>query len=103
MAASGELKMFLEIWEERPHRSEVTGEPLVQPGHLLWINQFSHTLPKSIYGKIRLIKENIILMTPEQHTLYGTRPDLVRNRPEWQWVFEKYEDMRRRYHQKEWH
>jgi hypothetical protein len=55
--------MFWEIWNERKHKSEVSGLPL----GAFDIRYFSHVLTKAAYPKFRLKKENIVLMTPEEH------------------------------------
>lgn len=99
----GQLDIFLEIWEERPHVSEIKESgmilQLVNQNHLLWINQFFHILPKSIYGKAKLSKENIILTTYDQHHRWTTNVGSLKKLEEWQWVFEKYEELKQKYHQ----
>ena len=90
--------LFRQIWDERPHVSQVSGCPLPEAGSLQWHWCFSHVLPKGIYGKAKLSKENIILITPEEHTLWGNHVHKVRDRPEWKWVFELYEDLKEKYH-----
>ena len=47
--ATGELQVFMEIWKERPHFSEVSGRPLLPLGHPEWIRQFSHILSKGAF------------------------------------------------------
>jgi hypothetical protein len=59
----GEKDLFLEIWNERPHVSEVSGKPIKE----FDIRCFSHTLTKGAYPSMRLSKKNIVLMTPEEH------------------------------------
>ena len=60
---TGELDLFKEIWEERPHKSEISNTPIpfFHPQH------FAHILPKSAYPRYRLEKQNIILLTREEH------------------------------------
>ena len=60
---TGELQMFKEIWEERPHVSELSGKPLLPIGHFQWHWQFLHVLPKGSYPHYKLKKENIVLGT----------------------------------------
>lgn len=67
---TGELEMFNQIWNERPHRSEISNQQLLPYGHELWVNQFCHNLPKKLYEEFRLNKANIFLALPEEHTLY---------------------------------
>ncbi len=99
MEFKNQRELFLWIWENRPHVSEIDGSPLFYPGHLLFFNQFSHILPKSIYPSAKLYEENVILITAEQHDLWGNRPDKVRNLASWQFVFEEYEVLKIKYHE----
>ena len=62
-----EMDVFLEIWEEREHKSELTGEPLLPKGHAKWHWQMLHILPKSRFPELRLDKDNILLGLPEEH------------------------------------
>jgi hypothetical protein len=95
-----QIDVFLEIWNERSHVSEISGEPLIENrGQMLWINQFFHILPKSIYRKAKLSKENIILTTWVEHNIWTTRMDKCRELERWDWVFEKYERLKQEYHQ----
>lgn len=60
-------KMFLEIWEEREHVSELSGKQLLPLGHFQWHWMFLHVLPHGSYPKYKFNKENIILALPEEH------------------------------------
>lgn len=67
---TGEKIVFEQIWEEREHKSFLTGEPLdkyVQSN--LWYSLFAHVLAKGKYPKYRLLKKNVVLLTPEEHRL----------------------------------
>ncbi len=55
---------FKEIWKERSHKSEVSGAYLGEEALSLY---FHHILPKSKYPELRNIKENIILLTADEH------------------------------------
>lgn len=94
---TGELEVFREIWDERPHKSEVSGEPLFDIDHHQWINQFSHILPKGKYGRYRLLKRNIKLVTPKEHSDYGEAEYMVRNDERWAWVFELRDKLKQEY------
>jgi len=95
-----QIDVFKEIWNERPHVSEISGEPLIENvNHPKWIWAFFHILPKSVYRKAMLSKENIILTTWQEHDLWTRRPDRCRKEEKWQWVFEKYEKLKQEYHQ----
>lgn len=60
-------QLFKEIWEEREHVSELSGEPLLPFGHWQWHWQMMHVCPKSTYPKWKLEKKNIILGTVDEH------------------------------------
>ena len=59
-----QMDVFRQIWAERPHVSEVSGEPL---GDVLQPIFFSHLLPKGAYRKYKLDPRNIVLKTPDEH------------------------------------
>lgn len=90
---TGELKLFKEIWDEREHKSEVDGWPILKFD--IWC--FSHILPKGLYPKYRLKKENIILITASQHYDWGNCSYKLKELPEWKPVFELYETLKQKY------
>jgi hypothetical protein len=55
---------FMEIWNERKHYSEVSGEYL---GSEALSTFFHHILPKSKYPDVAYDKSNIILLTLPEH------------------------------------
>ncbi len=57
--------LFLEIWKERKHYSEVSGDYL---GKEALSTFFHHILPKSKYPDAGYDKSNIILLTLDEHT-----------------------------------
>ena len=60
-------EFFLSIWRKRPHRSEISGQPL---GKEPLSTYFHHIIEKShiLYGKQAIYdEENIILLTAEEH------------------------------------
>lgn len=59
--------MFIEIWNEREHISELSGKTLVGPEHKMFTWQFEHILGKGAYPKFKLNKANIMLMTWQEH------------------------------------
>ena len=61
---SSQMDLFREIWDERPHFSEVSGEFL---GNEMQPIFMSHLLPKGSYRKYKFRKDNIVLMTAEEH------------------------------------
>jgi hypothetical protein len=58
-------EMFLKIWKQRLHKSEISGERLgTEPLSIF----FHHILPKEKYNQAALDEENIILMTLDEHS-----------------------------------
>lgn len=55
---------FLSIWKKRPHKSEISGIYLGKEPLSIY---FHHILPKNKYPEIRMDKENIILLTVDEH------------------------------------
>ena len=93
---NGEMGIFLAIWNERPHVSEVSGELL---GNVLKPIYFSHLLNKGYYSRYRLNPENIMLKTAQEHHDWHScsRTDLVKKDPRWQKVIDKYEILKEQY------
>lgn len=58
------LSVFMDIWHERKHNSEVSGRWLGKEPLTIF---FHHILPKSKYPEATLDKDNIILLTFEEH------------------------------------
>ena len=78
--------MFLEIWEERKvdgkNYSELSGEYLgLEPKSYM----FDHLLEKSAYPEYKFNKDNIVLLTLEEHGRKGSplehsrHTELIRN------------------------
>lgn len=55
---------FEEIWNERPHRCEVTKASL---GKIPNSTYFHHILPKNKYPSFEFEKDNIIILHPNIH------------------------------------
>jgi len=55
---------FTDIWNNRPHRCEITGQKLFNPINSMY---FHHILPKSKWEIAEFDEENIILLQPEIH------------------------------------
>lgn len=60
-------ELFIKIWNEREHVSEISGMPLYHQGHSLWHWQFAHILSKGAYPRYKMSEENIMLMLPSEH------------------------------------
>ena len=89
----GQVKVFREIWNERPHESEVSGEPLPYnfgPGMFF---VFSHVLSKGACPQLKLDKRYIILMTIEEHEEWEFR-GFNCTEPKWEPVWELLEQAR---------
>lgn len=61
-------KMFMHIWDRRPHYSEVSGEKLLSPPSS---GYFHHILEKEKYEEAKWDEENIILLTLDEHGNVG--------------------------------
>lgn len=96
---TGEKEVFRGIWNSRPHKSEINGEPIYQAR----AGNFIHVIPKGQgkFPKFKLYAKNIILGTEAQHHLYdnGSHEEL-RKLPEWKWVFELRDKLIEEYKQK---
>ncbi len=55
---TGELAMFLEIWQERKHECDHCGRPLLA----FKVHYFDHIKPKGSYPELRLDKNNIQIL-----------------------------------------
>lgn len=68
--STGEKAVFDMIWKERKHVSFLTGLPLPDTFNpQLYISMFAHVLSKGKYPRFRLLKENILLLTPTEHRI----------------------------------
>lgn len=97
---TGENAIFKEIWDERPRVSYVSGTSLDRyEGSALFVNLFSHLLPKGKYPEARLDKNNIILLTPQEHLDWHsyTREKLLSLNSKWQEVFDLYDKKKEHY------
>ena len=86
---SGEVEVFKMIWNERNRSCFISGECLEKyTNQFHWL--FHHILPKSTYPKLRLLKNNIVLLSPENHDKVHRKAesDLVKEDPKWKEYFE---------------
>lgn len=65
---SGERSLFVERWAACNGRSEVSGVPLLPPDDPCFHFQGCHLLPKGSYQGDRLLAENVVMTTIEEHT-----------------------------------
>jgi hypothetical protein len=84
---TGELELFQEIWNERPHKSEISGIPL----YSFNVSCFHHILLKSTYPEYRLNKDNIIMLTAQEHLDVHSKPleDLIQEKYMWNEIQER--------------
>lgn len=95
---TGEKEVFQKILEERGSYSQVSGQYLGEGFNPWW---FSHIVPKSIAPRLRLDPKNIILKTPEEHTLWENHKHKIRDDIKWKWIFELEEQLKQEYNQKQ--
>lgn len=88
--AQGYMKMYLEIWLERPHVSEVSGKVIPS----FDVSCFMHVLNKNTYSSLKLDKRNVFLVLKEEHHHYDNigRDDLELL-PEWEKVFKRHDEL----------
>lgn len=91
----GELALFKQIWEERAHFSQVTPDQEIY--YDPWC--FAHVLSKGASPKFKLLRENIVLMTPQQHDVFDNRTDQAKESELFEWVFELRELLKQFYYQ----
>ena len=92
--ATGELKLFKEIINERGCRSQVSGKYITE----ITVSSMAHILSKKMYPKFRLYKKNIVVMTPEEHYQFDfTSHEKLKMLPEWKWIFDLKEELLNEY------
>ena len=81
-----QVEMFNHIWKLRPHVSELSDHKLEDyHGTDFWFNLFAHILPKGDFPLFRLKEENIVLLTPYEHTLLDHGHKAQRDKYSSQW------------------
>lgn len=102
--ATGELRLFEELYLEQRGRCAVTGDRLHPPGHPLFHCQGSHLLPKGSYRRARLWRTNVVMILKSMHDIWGNtgnKEDLLVNRhkpfEDWRRVVERYFHLQRLY------
>lgn len=93
--ATGEKEVFDIIWKERPHASQISGTKIKEPKPI----NFLHVLPKAQnkYPKFKLLKQNIVLGTDEEHHIWDHNRKSVENDPKWKWMFELEASLKAKY------
>ena len=62
---------FLELWDKRPHKSEISGKFLGNEPNSCF---FHHIFCKSDYPELEFCAENIIILTPDEHAEVEANP-----------------------------
>lgn len=81
---------FYEIWCEREHVSEVSGEYLGEEPLSYF---FSHVCSKGAYTDLRWNKRNIMLMTWAEHRIWEFHDPVSPSGEVWEKVFQRQEEM----------
>ena len=102
--ATGEAVLFKEIWDEKEPEervSFVSGTNL-EDIHTMHTFYFAHVLGKGAYPLFRLNKENIVLLTFNQHKLWDTARWKIRENKHlmemWTPMFELEEKLKEEYY-----
>lgn len=104
--ATGEMKMFDEIFDERPSYCFITDVFLGTKTFLKQTRQFHHlfhhVLRKSAYPSFRLYKNNIIMVTKEVHHKIETKAmsDLLKEDFRYERLKELHEKLKQEYYAK---
>lgn len=79
-----EIDLFHDIWRVRPHVSELSGKPLPYgpENPKMWVRQFLHVINKGRAPKLRLLKRNVMLATPDEHDNQDNFPAFVERKQE---------------------
>lgn len=94
---TGELAIFKAIWDStRKKVSVVSGKPIYK----FHISCFAHVLAKGKHPKLRLLPENIVYLTPEEHFLYdqGTEEQRKKYPDDWEKLYRYREELKAKYH-----
>lgn len=87
-------QMFIEIWAEREHISELSGQYLGDEMNA-WF--FAHILSKGAYPHLKLNKDNIMLVTQEEHWQLDQNTHLAKKDKLYQPYFDKAEELKQRF------
>lgn len=90
---TGERNLFMEIWNERLHVSEVSGTPL---GEDPKAGFFAHCLSKGAFPGFRLRKDGIFLLTLNEHAEYD---GAMRNDPKYKKLKDKAQELKKEYYE----
>lgn len=94
MAAQGELALYKKLWGERPHKCSIK-----TCGRLLAVfnlRYFSHCVSKGSHPELKLNEKDIDILCYPCHILWENQKDKLVDKPEWSWLFEKYERLKQK-------
>jgi len=89
---NSQVSMFKYIWNTTKHKSYLSNHYLnYNEGDEFWYNLFAHVLSKKQFPLFKLNQENVILLTPYEHTLldHGTKAQRDKYSSNWWAVKEK--------------
>lgn len=97
--ASGQLTLFKEIWNERAHVSELSGDKI----SMFDVFCFHHILTKAAYPKFLLFKPNIIILTRAEHRMVHDHSfeDLIKKDMRWAEIERRYNILKTMYNNAE--
>lgn len=87
MRFKNKIALFRHVWETRPHVSELSGKPLLPPGHWQHHWQYLHVLGGN-YPHYKLESRNVLLGLPEEH----------QNQNQYEVFNQKTEELKREYY-----
>jgi hypothetical protein len=92
---TGEGELFDEIWKERPHKSQISDEPINEPRPI----NFIHVLAKgqNKYPKFKLMKKNIVLGTDEEHFYWDNARHMIARDHKWDFMFDLEAELKEEY------
>lgn len=97
--ASGQLTLFKEVWNERAHVSELSGDKI----SMFDVFCFHHILTKAAYPKFLLFKPNIIILTRAEHRMVHDHSfeDLIKKDIRWAEIERRYNILKTMYNNAE--
>lgn len=87
-------EMFKKMWSEREHESELSGAWLGDEMNA-WF--FAHILGKGAYPHLKLVEENIMLLTQSEHWEVDQNTHKAKENPLYKPYFDKAEELKIKY------
>jgi hypothetical protein len=92
---TGERDLFIALWHHCKGKSMISGKDLWGPEHPQFHHQFSHILGKGTYPELRLVEDNVVPCTADEHAYYEQEPAKCKADPLWKWVWDRREKLQR--------